>query len=356
MITLQNMVDIKAAVQGKTVRTDGTVDHQSVALTPHLTLGIAWYDFELLGQYQWLKKDGLLDLIGAVSPWIWQQEDTTAADERNLLATLRTYVPEIPIYPGVYLTNSAMHWGVKPSTFATMITETIEMYDTGANHPGTLIFAGEDFERGPEMNATRWKSYDLPAVLTRVYYPYVGSADIAVVDLKGTPVAGAELVVHYGNQNNTSTHTFVTRKITDFNGHAGFGGWTGRAALLPHTVEVTAADGTTLIKEVQLMAATTLNITITLNAMTDPTVPKVNEPTKNSMKTDDGDDLGFMAAPFYSDPLFDAAHDAEFVWHAGEQTWWITYLQNRYNVPLSDPDDCGGCFCESPHAPTPSFL
>ena len=50
------------------------------------------------------------------------------------------------------------------------------------------------------------------------------------------------------------------------------------------------------------------------------------------------------AAPFYADPLFDGAHDAEFVWHAGEQCWWLTYLQNRYNSPLSDPDDCNGCF------------
>jgi hypothetical protein len=44
---------------------------------------------------------------------------------------------------------------------------------------------------------------------------------------------------------------------------------------------------------------------------------------RGSIKTDDNDGaVGFMAAPFYSDPLFDAAHDAEFVWHAGEQTWW----------------------------------
>ena len=26
-------------------------------------------------------------------------------------------------------------------------------------------------------------------------------------------------------------------------------------------------------------------------------------------------------APFYQDPLFDSAHDAEFVWHHGEQCW-----------------------------------
>lgn len=47
------------------------------------------------------------------------------------------------------------------------------------------------------------------------------------------------------------------------------------------------------------------------------TVP--NTPPRQALKTDDG--AGFMSAPFYADPLFDAAHDAEFVWHAGEQTW-----------------------------------
>ena len=26
--------------------------------------------------------------------------------------------------------------------------------------------------------------------------------------------------------------------------------------------------------------------------------------------------------PLYADPVFDAAHDAEFVWHEGEQCWW----------------------------------
>ena len=36
-------------------------------------------------------------------------------------------------------------------------------------------------------------------------------------------------------------------------------------------------------------------------------------------------------SPFYGDPLFDGAHDAELVWHEGEQCWWLTYLQNRFN-------------------------
>ena len=47
--------------------------------------------------------------------------------------------------------------------------------------------------------------------------------------------------------------------------------------------------------------------------------------------------------PFYAEPVFDGAHDAEFVWNEEEQCWWMTYLQNRYNSPVSDPSD-GGSF------------
>ena len=46
-------------------------------------------------------------------------------------------------------------------------------------------------------------------------------------------------------------------------------------------------------------------------------------------KTDDSDRQPFYADP-HADPLFDSAHDAEFVWSEREQTWWITYLQNRW--------------------------
>ena len=41
--------------------------------------------------------------------------------------------------------------------------------------------------------------------------------------------------------------------------------------------------------------------------------------------------------PFYADPLFDAAHDAEFVWHEGEQCWWMIYLQVRLDPSLPPP-------------------
>ena len=142
-ITLHDMMEIKAAVQGHTIRPDGayfvlfplqyfqqkcrghpfllhfqskasgkndhmtgTVDHSSPALTPHLTLGIVWYDFELVGNYEWVKKDGLLEVIDAVSPWVWHQSAaaTTKANYTALIKTLYSYIPKVmPVFPGAFI-------------------------------------------------------------------------------------------------------------------------------------------------------------------------------------------------------------------------------------------------------------
>lgn len=130
-ITLADMKEIKAALLGKTVRLDGTVDHASPATTPHLQLGIVWYDFELTGKYEWVKKDGLLDLLDVVSPWVWHQNSATTsrATYTQLISTLRSYIaPTIPIVPGIYVKNSAEGW-VPPASLSSLIELTTEMYD-----------------------------------------------------------------------------------------------------------------------------------------------------------------------------------------------------------------------------------
>jgi hypothetical protein len=53
--------------------------------------------------------------------------------------------------------------------------------------------------------------------------------------------------------------------------------------------------------------------------------------------------MSFVATPYYADPLFDAAHDAEFVWNVAEQCYWLIYLQNRYASPIADVK--GPCAC-----------
>ena len=62
--------------------------------------------------------------------------------------------------------------------------------------------------------------------------------------------------------------------------------------------------------------------------------PIAKKPVVRVLKTDEKqDNIGYSSSisPLYGDPLFDGAHDAELVWHEGEQCWWLTYLQNRYN-------------------------
>ena len=156
-ITLADMKEIKAALLGKTVRLDGTVDHASPARTPHLQLGIVWYDFELTGKYDWVRDDGLLDLLDVVSPWVWHQNQATTSPSNytQLIKTLRTYVPRIPIVPGICecdnasarmrantmrqsltlrcflradVKNSAEGW-VPPSSVSSLIELTTEMYN-----------------------------------------------------------------------------------------------------------------------------------------------------------------------------------------------------------------------------------
>jgi hypothetical protein len=64
--------------------------------------GIIWYDFEMVGNYNWLQKDGLLDVIEAVTPWMWHQPKSEGADYPALLQKLRKQIPaNMPVYPGV---------------------------------------------------------------------------------------------------------------------------------------------------------------------------------------------------------------------------------------------------------------
>jgi hypothetical protein len=260
MITLQDMKEIKAAVMGKTVRTDGTVDHSSTAQTPHLTLGIVWYDFELVGNYDWLKTDGLLDVIDVVSPWVWKQTASLTSDyATQIIAKVRKLAPTLPLYAGVYIKNSAIGW-TDPVSVDHILTQTAELYDQGAI-AGSLIFAGVWLE-SDNMNASVAASYALPQLLGKTYYPHVGTATLSIVDKTNKPLAGALATVHYGGSG--SSGSLVTRRISDADGRVEFGGWAGRAAAVPHTVAVTAPGYAPVTHVVQLKGMGSVKATVKL--------------------------------------------------------------------------------------------
>ena len=78
----------------------------------------------MIGRYDWVKRDGLLEVIGAVSPWVWNQRSatTTPAAYTKVLADLRSYIgPTMPVLPGVYIKNSAVGW-IEPAAVANLIT------------------------------------------------------------------------------------------------------------------------------------------------------------------------------------------------------------------------------------------
>ena len=68
-----------------------------------------------------------------------------------------------PVVPGVYIKNSAIGW-IEPVAVRNLLTQTAEMYERGANHPATLIFAGVWFE-ADHMNQTVYDSYGFDALL-----------------------------------------------------------------------------------------------------------------------------------------------------------------------------------------------
>ena len=97
---------------------------------------------------------------------------------------------------------------------------------------GMYLFAG-GFLSSTNMNRTEWDKWALPAKLEDKYYPHLGEATITVSDASGNAIQGAAVLVTYGGG------AFVTRKLSDESGKISFGGWSGKAAPVPHTVTVT---------------------------------------------------------------------------------------------------------------------
>lgn len=52
--------------------------------------------------------------------------------------------------------------------------------------------------------------------------------------------------------------------------------------------------------------------------------------------------------PYYADPVFDAAHDAELVWHETEQTWYFTTSKQFFFVSTARLLASNDLRCRSP--------
>ena len=259
-ITLQEALDIKAALLGKTVRADGTVDHNSNAKTPHLRLLTTWYTSETAGFAQRFgKNDGLFDAIDGANLWIVPQTISAAAKYSQDVAALRALLPPSKtIIAGDYVLYDLPNWE-DPQSFYSIMNQSVQLYERGEIE-GSFLFAGVWFT-AQYMNHSFWDRLQFPRWMDQHYYPHLGAVQGRVTSAGGdAPIAGAVVVAKYkGTQ-------FVTRRVTDSQGRFNFSGWAGIAENAPHTLEINASGHQPWSGTVQIKPQSTANVHAQLHA------------------------------------------------------------------------------------------
>ena len=266
-----HMLDLQAALKGKTLRSDGSVDHASPATTPHLKIFVVTYNQDLPTVKAAIASGGLIGdgIVEGLSYWIGGPTQITAS--KNLTSEvrfLRKVLPaHFPIFTGGYLDHSRIGW-LPPASFYDMLTQSIDMYEQ-TTVQGFFIFSGSALH---DMNASTWKAFDIPTHLEALYFPHLGSAVVSVSDATtGAAVADADVTVVYEG----STH--VTHKSTSGSGQIGFGGWVGRRAAKPsdYTITVSAPGHKAQTVPAQLKAGETTEIKVHLSQELSAMVPAV---------------------------------------------------------------------------------
>ena len=166
---------------------------------------------------------------------------------------------------------------MKPEPFYSVLNTSVTLYDTNLIQ-GFYVFAGDVISDSnstlkgsrSHMNATEWQRWDLGNQIASITSPYLGSVDVYVVDsATGAPLTNAAVSVSY----NATTH--VTRKVTmalpsgsecaTSANCMSFGGWTGKAKSVPHTLSVSMPDYANTTMTVQVVPDKTTTVTVRMS-------------------------------------------------------------------------------------------
>lgn len=254
---LDQMKDLQAAIQGKAVLPDGSIDHDSPALTPHLKIFVVTYEED---QQKVTKQHPLIShgIVGGLSYWIsGASQKTISKDLTSMVQGLRAQLPtNFPILTGGYLIHSRIGW-LPPSSFYDMLSQSIELYDA-AEIEGFFVFSGSALQT---MNTSEWELYNIPEHLEKLYFPWMGSATVSVREAgrKDRPISDAIVTVKYNGT------TAVTRKKAGASG-VSFGGWVGKHSPVVHTISVTAAGYKNISTQVQLKAQQTVSVVVDMKS------------------------------------------------------------------------------------------
>jgi hypothetical protein len=215
-------------------------------------------------------KTGFMEILDGATLWLVSEAMNTgtlyvegAKNWTAHIAQLRaTFGANFNITAGSYLRLSGGPCinMCPPAAFKAILENSVELYDAG-EIVGMDVFSGIWMARipsiSPKMNASAW---ELPTMFNELVFPWLGEATGTITDAAGKPVAGALVVVTYGEA------TPVTRKLTAADGTISFGGWSGKAKPVPHRVTVSAAGHADGVTKVQLVGQTTVSFKVSLGA------------------------------------------------------------------------------------------
>lgn len=250
-ITAEDLRDIKDALLGKKVDENGKVDNSSSATTPNLKLYAVVYNHQL----DRVDKT-VLDLIDGVSFWTWKQNENYKKFDDNI-ETLRKSYPNKEILAGVYIFNSKQTPTSESVQY--LIEHAVNQYAEG-NVNSLLLFSAIWLSR-EKITRERWNDLDLPNLLSRIYYPFLGEGAGRVVDAKTKkPVKNALVTV---TRFSGGKHLLVAKKFTNEAGEYRFGGWAGKGEKerVLYEIEIENASRKPRVMRVRLRAGESLRFT-----------------------------------------------------------------------------------------------
>jgi len=223
--------DIRDALKGKYVDTNGVVHHNTPETTPQLKLFVVIYSGHTLPAQ-------FVPFVDGINLWIYNQ-NTYYQNIDAYVTQFRQAYPGKEINCGVYIMNGTYGW-MTPACIDHMYRRLLDRYDNGEIN-GVMLFAGH-WIIIPNITRARWDADALPALLDEIYYPYVGSGEGRVIDEVGAPVEGA--FVTCSTIGRITGEVLVrSKKLTDANGLYRLAAWAGNRTTDATLYSVVAEKG-----------------------------------------------------------------------------------------------------------------
>ena len=207
---------VRDAVQGKFIDSNGKVDYLSEAKTPHNKLYAVIY-------YPWIDPIGL-PFIDGVSYWLVDSQNCCYKSLEKDIDAIRLNIPHKDIQLGIYLKNSHLGW-TNDSSVRYLLQHAINSYDDGLIN-GITLFAGPYLNK-QNISLPQWNLFALPRLLDSIYYPYLSEATGQLIDCN-TNLAMQNINVEIYSRGKLSGDVLLrSRQNTDSLGKYSCGLWTG---------------------------------------------------------------------------------------------------------------------------------